>query len=258
MTKPLHLTYHLKQLILLTRFSYGYYRTLRNFKDPNFKWESSKRSLLEKYDDKSWKNSKGGNVRYRDYSSYDEYRTHQVQKFDAIIKTIGGLSSRDIRDSRSRFYRRFRHMQTILPLSAKILCLGARQGTEVEVLRDLGFKNAIGIDLNPGPNNPLVKQGDFMALDYPDNSLDMVYSNCVDHAFELDKFFQEHARVVKPGGYALYDLADQSQAGGGIFESVQWKFEQEVFLVTLKYFRKLVKVESEDMWQWFLFQKFVD
>lgn len=46
----------------------------------------------------------------------------------------------------------------------------------------------------------------------------MVYSNCIDHAFNLSQFFQEHARVLKPGGCALYDI-NISEQRFGAFEA---------------------------------------
>ena len=76
------------------------------------------------------------------------------------------------------------------------MCCGARQGTEVEVLRDLGFRSAYGIDLNSGPENPYVVPGDFMKLDAEDGSLDLIYSNCLDHAFDLPALAAEHARAI--------------------------------------------------------------
>ena len=39
-----------------------------------------------------------------------------------------------------------------------------------EVLRQLGFRNAYGIDLNPGPENELVRVGDFNRLEETDGS----------------------------------------------------------------------------------------
>ena len=47
-----------------------------------------------------------------------------------------------------------------------MLCLGARLGTEVRALHNLGYF-AIGIDLNPGVDNPYVLMGDFHKLVFP-------------------------------------------------------------------------------------------
>jgi SAM-dependent methyltransferase len=142
----------------------------------------------------------------------------------------------------------------LLPPTARIVCAGARQGTEVEVLLDLGFKNAYGIDLNPGPNNHLVRVGDFMNMDNEDSLVDMIYTNCLDHAFNLDQLFTEHARVIRPDGYVLYDLSLDIRSGAGAFEAVAWASEEELFLSMLRYFKAIVRVESEPRWKWIILQ----
>lgn len=234
---------------------YGYARRLRRFRDPNYTHISDKHSIRDKHHAKGgWKKQSQGNFRYRDYKDYEEYINHQKQKFYEILKVRGGFTSRDIASFRYRFYRRFRHLPNFLPKSANILCAGARQGTEVQVLHDLGFKNAYGIDLNPGPDNKLVRVGDFMYMDNPDSSLDMIYCNSLDHAFDLESFFSEHTRVIKPNGYVLYDIGlhEDGASKTGAFETVEWKSEEALFLLMLKYFKKVIKVETEHSWKWVL------
>jgi len=248
-----HLIYQLKNMVLRTPFSYGHYRKMRKYRALSYNFERDKHPLRNKhYGKEGWKPDltvTDKSLHYRDYSSYEEYVTHQAQKFNEILKLQGGFDNKTILGYRKMFYGRFRYLTSFLEKSATILCLGARQGTEVEVLRDLGYKNAMGLDLNPGPENPYVQQGDFMALEYPSDSVDMVYSNCVDHAFNIDKFFEEHVRVLKPNGLALYDIAIQS-TGGGAFEAVEWKSEEAVFLTALNHYRKMLKLESEVEWKW--------
>ena len=252
----LHLMYQLKNLVLRTPFSYGYYRQLKGNRDASYDHNRDKHPVRDKHHgEEGWKSEQEENFRYRNYSSYEEYVSHQSQKFNEILKMEGGFDNKIILWYRKTFYKRFRYLPSFLSKSAKILCLGARQGTEVEVLRDIGYKNAIGLDLNPGPENPYVKQGDFMALEYPDSSVDMVYSNCIDHAFDLSNFFQEHARVLKPGGYAIYDIGISGLGLVGPFESVGWESEDSVFLLALKYFKNVLKVEVDIPWKWMLLRK---
>jgi len=236
----------------VTPGGFGYYRRLRRQRDAGYVHNRDKHPVREKHHGKDgWKEDRSGPLRYRGYEDYDEYVTHQVQKFDEILKMKGGFSNREVLLYRLRFYRRFRHLPGYLPASAGILCAGARQGTEVEVLRDIGYRNASGIDLNPGPDNPFVRPGDFMHLDAADGTLDLVYSNSVDHAFDLDGFFREDARALKPDGFALYDLPQQE---GGAFEAVEWDADETLLLLMLKYFTRVVKVESEPGHKWFLLQ----
>jgi len=191
---------------------------------------------------------------FRDYSSYEEYLVHQKQKIDEIMKIQGGFSNQVVSFYRIKFFNRFKHLPRLLPKDAVIVGAGARQGTEVEVLRDLGFVNAYGIDLNPGPENPLVRQGDFMHMEEKTSSIDLIYCNCVDHAFNLEQFFAEHARVIKPNGYALYDLPVNVEDPQGPFESVAFLRVEDVLLLMLSHFEKIIKIESEACWKWVLLQ----
>jgi SAM-dependent methyltransferase len=235
-------------------FRFGYLRSLDKVRDPGYVYSSDKHPVRNKHHKKGgWKEQKQGNFHYRDYENYEEYLSHQVQKFNEKLKVKGGFTNREIATYRYRFYHRFRHLPAFLPSSGHILCAGARQGTEVEVLHDLGFKNAYGIDLNPGPDNKFVRVGDFMKLDSQDSSLDMIYCNSLDHAFNLDEFFTEHARVIKPNGYALYDIGLQ-RGKTGAFEAVEWESEEAIFLLMLKYFKSVIKVETKADWKWILLQ----
>ncbi|MEO5346587.1 MAG: class I SAM-dependent methyltransferase [Magnetococcus sp. YQC-9] len=230
--------------------------------DPQYNHDRDKHPVRHKHHGKGgWQSASRDGITSRDYTDYAEYLTHQKTKWDEMIKSKGGLDSKTLIDYRYRFFRRFSHLCTLLPRDAKILCLGARQGTEVEVLRDLGLQDAWGIDLNPGPENPFVKPGDFMHLEAPDHSLDLIYSNCVDHAFDLDGFFREHARALKPNGLALYDLSlgsESSSTMAGPFEAVSWEREELIFLMLLKHFRSVIKVERESGWMWILLQGTVE
>ncbi len=230
---------------------FGYYRQLIAYKKSDYGYEEYKQGVRKKhYGKEGWQKEKKNGILYRDYSNYDEYVSHQKVKLDEMIAFKGGFSNRDIIEYRLKFFKRFHKIPQYLPWNASILCLGARQGTEVEVLRDLGFIAARGIDLNPGPDNPWVKPGDFMAIAEPDHSLDMIYSNAVDHAFDLESFFKESARVVKLEGYAMYDLSVQTTAqGGGPFEAVEWDSEEKVFHLMLKYFKQVIHVETETAWK---------
>jgi|TARA_B100002003_G_C14032863_1_gene497837 hypothetical protein len=225
-------------------------RRLISYKDLSYVHERDKHPVRFKHFGKEgWKSQMNEGFLYRNYTDYDEYLAHQTQKYDEILRTQGGLSNFDIVSYRRKFYNRFRYLQRYLDKTTIILCLGARQGTEVEVLHDLGYKNAYGIDLNPGPGNRWVRVGDFMNLDNKDSSIDMVYSNAIDHAFNLDRFFSEHARVLKPNGYALYDIAVKSN---GVFEAVEWYSTESLIPIMLKHYKELVMTMSEFNWKWFL------
>ncbi|MFZ0034218.1 MAG: hypothetical protein WAK60_04405 [Sedimentisphaerales bacterium] len=60
--------------------------------------------------------------------------------------------------------------------------------------------------------------------------------------------------MVKPNGYVLYDIISQDDetSKAGAFEAVRWKSEETLFLLLLKYFKKVIKVETEPPWKWIL------
>lgn len=228
---------------------YGYHRKLKKLVELEYDQGHDKSPLRYKHNGvEGWKAIELKGITYRNYSDYEEYVTHQKLKFDEMLKIKGGFDNKTIVSFRLRFFSRFKQLHKLLPKSADILCLGARQGTEVDVLRDLGFSNAIGIDLNPGPGNTLVQQGDFMKIKRPDSSVDFIYTNCVDHSFDLESFFAEHRRVLKPSGYAIYDLALPHNSGA--FEAVFWKNEKDIILPIHKTFGDLLRIESDTNWKW--------
>jgi SAM-dependent methyltransferase len=240
-------------LHLLVPGGLGFMRTLRAGRDPGYVHERDKHEVRRKHHGGGgWKDGEDGGLRKRDYASYDEYVTHQKLKLEEMVKMKGGFSNFDIFDFRIKFYVRFRHLPLLLPRDARILCCGARQGTEVEVLRDLGFPNARGIDLNPGAGNPYVEPGDMMKLESADGSLDLLYTNCVDHAFDLDAMIAEHKRVLKPGGYLLYDIPCNEEEGAGIWEAISWDRNEDVLARLLVAFDTLVRAERERLWLWVL------
>lgn len=253
-TPRLHPAFWTKTVLhLVTPGGFGYVRKLRAGRDSTYDHDRDKHEVRKKHHGEGgWKESEENGLRKRDYASYEEYVTHQKLKLDEMVKLKGGFSNFDIFDYRLKFYSRFRHLAGLLPADARILCCGARQGTEVEVLRDLGFHNAHGIDLNPGPDNPLVKPGDMMKLDAADATLDLIYTNCVDHAFDLDAMISEHARALKPGGCLLYDIGSNMEEGGGPFEAISWKRTEDVVTRLLNTFAELVHVERDDQWLWVL------
>lgn len=224
----------------------SHYFKLRYYVDKNYVHDRDKHPVRHKhYSKEGWKTTAlSDEILYRDYNSYEEYTLHQKQKIWEILKIHGGLPWKVYLRQRYEFWLRFRLLR--LPRDAVIYCLGARFGTEVEVLRDLGFKNAIGLDLEPGPNNPYVIAGDFMNIDATDSTVDMIYCNAVDHAYCLETFFKEHARVVKVGGIAIYDLC---MTPPGAFEAVSWGSEKNLFMLMLNYYSAVDEVSIDRFWK---------
>lgn len=228
-------------------YFFGYHSTLKG--KPNQDKVFKAKKILIKANELKWKIGKDG-IKSRIYASKEDYKSHQSAKLDLIIGKGHGWKKSEILEYRLKFKSRFKHLKSFLDYNSKCLCLGARQGTEVLVMREIGFKNSIGIDLNPGPNNPLVNSGDFMNLEFPDDSFDFIYSNCLDHALNLDNFFIEQVRVLKANGLFMIDISTSEDAGH--FESQEWERPEYVLIKSLKYFKNIRLLKREKRWLWIL------
>jgi SAM-dependent methyltransferase len=158
----------------------------------------------------------------RKYASYDAYVEHQASKLDQIVHRLREKEDEDLAEFRRRF-------ATCAGLAGarSVLCLGARLGTEVRALHDLGYF-AVGIDLNPGESNAYVLPGDFHHIVFPDGALDAVYTNALDHVFSLEDVVGEVRRLLRPGGVFVVDLELGSAEGfvPGEYEAVMWRDHQ--------------------------------
>ena len=129
-----------------------------------------------------WKNTaaQGGLNGQRAYDSYGQYLQHQGSKLKYC--EAGGLR-RQL--SPSLLGERLRSVPE-LKAGMSVLCLGARLGTEVKAFHDAGCF-AVGLDLNPGPENKLVLHGDFHEVQFPAGSVDVVFTNSFDHVFDAGR-----------------------------------------------------------------------
>jgi SAM-dependent methyltransferase len=157
----------------------------------------------------------------RRYKSYQDYVSHQASKVD------DPAFRRKLEEQEEEQYQGFRRRFALAPeISGKrtVLCLGARLGTEVRAFKDMGFFG-IGVDLNPGGANSHVVRGDFHHLAFPDGSVDVVYTNVLDHAFDLERVMGEVRRVLSADGVALIEVIRGTDEGylPQEYESVAWK-----------------------------------
>jgi SAM-dependent methyltransferase len=177
-----------------------------------------------------------GAFQSRKYESYEAYLEHQKAK----------LATHDFANYDTEFRTALRERLTALDVDWRdltVLCLAARIGTEVKAFLDLGCR-AIGIDLNPGKENRYVVQGDFHDLQFAPKSVDVVYTNSLDHAFDIDRIAKEVLKVLKPEGLLIVEAVQGRDQGvnPGFFESFFWNninelisvFETAGFKVTLR------------------------
>ena len=167
---------------------------------------------------------RGEDFAQRRYQSYEEYLAHQASKLDRIEGRLRETEA----ENYAAFKRRF---QSCRPLEGarSVLCLGARLGTEVRALHELGYF-AVGIDLNPGENNPYVLPGDFHQVVFPDNSIDAIYCNALDHVFDLEKVVGEIVRLLRKDGILIVDLMPGYEEGyvAKDYESMHWKKAEDL------------------------------
>ncbi len=94
---------------------------------------------------------------------------------------------------------------------ARILDIGTSTGTNLRMLRDLGFTDVTGLDMNPEAVRfcrekgfPAVRQGDICAMPFGDASFDLVLAtDIIEHVDGDEAALREIARVVAPGGSVL-------------------------------------------------------
>ena len=147
---------------------------------------------------------------YRKYNSYKDYIKHQSSKMDKMLKKKNKSTQKVRPECFSKRVRYFEyHLKTFCRymVKGKVLCLGARTGAEVKAFINLGFSDAIGIDVNPGKNNKYVIKGDFHKMPFEDDSFNNVFTNSLDHIFEIRKLSKEIDRVLTDKGKLVIEIS---------------------------------------------------
>lgn len=142
----------------------------------------------------------------RHFKSYEDYLQLQLNK-TLNVKLRKVWTTRDWRRKVEVFSPVFQSFVDtgLLNLSHRALCIGARVGQEVVALKEIGVRDAIGIDLVPSP--PLVIKGDIHRHPFADNTFDFEFSNVFDHAVFPHLFVSEIERTLKPHGAAVLHVA---------------------------------------------------
>jgi SAM-dependent methyltransferase len=158
----------------------------------------------------------------RRYASYEQYLARQKAKLKRL-----DLSRYDLN------YRAALRVRLgepgLVQRGMSVLCLGARIGTEVKAFLDRGCF-AVGVDLNPGEGNRFVVHGDFHQLQYANRSIDLVFTNSLDHVFAVDRLVAEIERVLKPAGLLILEVGEGGSGGKkpGHYESFWWSTVDDV------------------------------
>jgi SAM-dependent methyltransferase len=79
---------------------------------------------------------------------------------------------------------------------ARVLCVGCRNGVELDEFRARGFGDVTGIDLYSQRDD--IRVMDMHAMTFADDSFDVVYSShSLEHAYDVETVVRELARVGK-------------------------------------------------------------
>lgn len=170
------------------------------------------------------------------YESYEKYLCHQKSKLE---NGINWLEQYEL-----AYYKVLSKWLSTSKLKTKgtsSLCIGARTGTEVRVFNDLG-SFSVGIDVNPGKENKYVVWGDASDIQYADNTIDIVYTNSLDHFLKIEEVLSEIKRVLKPDGHFVFLIGSPKDSRIDKHGSTYWDDVTEVLnYISQKYNFKLLE-----------------
>ena len=138
------------------------------------------------------------------HKTYEEYINKQLEKTldPNRIEKWKGVEWQIKVDG---FRHLFKRNEEFLQNKKNSICLGARTGQEVFVLRELGL-DSIGIDLVEFP--PYTIKGDIHNLEFEDEKFDLIFTNILDHSLYLEKFISEMERVCVKDGIIILNIQE--------------------------------------------------
>jgi SAM-dependent methyltransferase len=97
------------------------------------------------------------------------------------------------------------------PGGGTVLCVGCRNGLELDRFRADGFEDVVGIDLFSQRPDILVM--DMHVMSFPDASYDVVYaSHALEHSYDVDRVAAEIVRVARDGAVIAVEVPVRVQA----------------------------------------------
>lgn len=136
------------------------------------------------------------------HQEYNNYLKHQKNKTTDPKKIKKWLEEEwDVKYK--GFHEIFNRNKKYICNKKNAICLGSRTGQEVKALIDLGI-NAIGLDLVAFP--PYTIEGDIHNIDKLSNSIELIFTNIMDHSLFPDKFCSEMERICKSNGHIIIHL----------------------------------------------------
>jgi SAM-dependent methyltransferase len=179
---------------------------------------------------KSWSTKE--KVSFKKYNSYKDYISHQSSKMKNVFSVVNSEYQKKYRKSLGHRLERMARKTKRLEKGMSVLCLGARDGTEVKAFQDAGYF-AVGVDLFPVSPSYVLK-GDFQKLPYPESSVDIIFMNCIDHVFDLDRLLKDVVRILKPSGLFLVDFSQIAFPSNDRWASCKWDSLKDIGLYIRK------------------------
>jgi len=141
---------------------------------------------------------------YDRHKTYEDYINKQLEK-TLDPNRIKKWKGREWQIKVDGFRHLFKRNEEFLQNKKNSICLGARTGQEVFVLRELGL-DSIGIDLVEFP--PYTIKGDIHNLEFDDEKFDLIFTNILDHSLNLKKFISEMERVCVKDGIIITNIQE--------------------------------------------------
>ncbi len=136
------------------------------------------------------------------YNKYADYLEHQKNKTMNPSK-IKLWKGEEWEIKYIGFLEIFNRNKKYIANKNNAICLGARTGQEVKALIDLEI-DAVGIDLVPFP--PYTLEGDIHNIEKPSNSVELLFTNIMDHSLYPKKFCLEMERICRSKGHIIIHL----------------------------------------------------
>ncbi|MFQ5691678.1 MAG: methyltransferase domain-containing protein [Nitrospinota bacterium] len=140
----------------------------------------------------------GRSIHHQKYTSTVQYRLHQEER-----------SHPDGRRSDAVPYiaLALEELANYFPDGARVLCVGPRDGYEMEGLRDLGFEDIFGIDISLPSVSWMSGVGlrsaavDMHEMAFAPETFDVVFSrHSLEHAHTPERVLREMSALLRPGG----------------------------------------------------------
>lgn len=165
----------------------------------------------------------------------EQFLTDQISSTKNFLNSGKNKSNRVV----SLIDAALRHVEP--PCKSKILCIGAREGTEVSEFTKRGF-DAVGIDL---VESDKVMKMDMHDMSFEDSRFSLVFAcHSLEHSYDLHKALSEINRVLKARGALVLEVPlkfkNNKKIGDKIIYDLEPRFSGDVDNYDLMHRKNLI------------------